>query len=97
MRAGIIKIDYKIESIGHDKALIHRRILTPFFYIKLKPIVAKFERSKRFIDFIHMGFTSMAIKVPEGKFRDVGEWSLKGRYTEALELINKSYCRLEKI
>ena len=89
----MIKIDFKIEKVGKDKAVIHRRVLTPFFYFKLKTLEAGFIRIES--SYLHM--LPFVVPLPENFIMRRGYWDAKERYKSSLELITKEYYKVSRI
>lgn len=89
-------IDYKVEKISDNKAIIHRRILTPWFQLKLKPLSVEYIEYKVKPQFVDAGLASFTFP-PYGTQLCVGRWKgAKARYLKALDSIKEEYSRMER-
>lgn len=93
----MFKIDFRVEQISKTSAVIHRRILTPFFYINLKKLKAEFKEDKALV-LMHQigGFgEKYCERLPKGQSFCSGLWNIGGRYLKELNLIAEEYRKIE--
>lgn len=95
----MIKFEYAVDSSMFPSVTIHRRLVTPFFYKKLKPLSAEWSERKAFgicgvCDFF---LYLPMLHAPKGKVYHIGEWECRetnDNIKEALKGIREPFCKL---
>ena len=94
------KLDYKLEQAGENAVIVHRRVLTPFFYIRLHPLAAEFKEQQHSVMFYpHPLAGCVAVALPYNRGLFTGQWEVNGKSfnLKALDLIKASYYTVKKI
>ena len=98
-----VKLEYKVEQTGTKITLIHRRVVTPFFYVKLKTLAVTFEEWKQPFIWLPTPWFPICSKLPKDTYWFLGQWEYKvnGKSKQVkinkLEAIHQSYGVVKKI